>query len=403
MNAQFNPETIREDFAIFSTNPELIYLDSAATSQTPKQVTDSILNYYENFNANVHRTIYSIGNKATQAFESAREKVAKFIHAEKSKSVIFTKSATEAINLAAAAWGRKHLSAGDEILITEMEHHSNIVPWQLTAEVTGADLKYIPITEDGELEKWENHISDKTKIVAVTHQSNVFGTVNPIKEIVEKAHSVGAVVLVDAAQSVPHSQVDVQDLGCDFFAFSGHKMLGPTGVGVLFGKPELLEEMDPFLGGGEMIKTVNMETSTWNDIPHKFEAGTPNIAQAIGLGTAVDYLNNMGMENVHAHEQDLLQYAVDILSNISGITLYGNPQNRGGVVSFNVEDIHPHDVAQFLDNDGIAVRAGHHCAQPIMKRLGVSATCRASVYLYNTKNEIDRLASSLEKIKSVFA
>jgi cysteine desulfurase/selenocysteine lyase len=403
MNAPFNPEIIRADFPIFKAHPELVYLDSAATSQTPKQVTDAIQEYYENFNANVHRTIYSIGNQATLAFESAREKVAKFIHAEESKSVIFTKSATEAINLTAHAWGRKYLSAGDEILITEMEHHSNIVPWQLIAKATGADLKYIPITEHGELENWENCISDKTKIVAVTQQSNVFGTVNPIKDIVEKAHSAGAVVLVDAAQSVPHLQVDVQDLGCDFFAFSGHKMLGPTGVGVLFGKTDLLEEMDPFLGGGEMIKTVTMETSTWNDIPHKFEAGTPNIAQAIGLGAAVDYLSEIGMDSVHAHEQVLLQYALDALSDISGVTLYGNPQNRGGVVSFNMDDIHPHDVAQFLDNDGIAVRAGHHCAQPIMKRLGVSATCRASVYLYNTKSEIDQLASSLEKIKSVFA
>lgn len=399
----FTPETIRADFPIFDTHPELVYLDSAATSQTPKQVTDAIQEYYENFNANVHRTIYSIGNQATLAFESARQKVADFIHAEDSRSIIFTKSATEAINLAAHAWGRKHLSAGDEILITEMEHHSNIVPWQMLAKATGADLKYIPITDDGELENWENYISDKTKIVAVTQQSNVFGTVNPIKDIVEKAHSAGAVVLVDAAQIVPHSQVDVQDLDCDFFAFSGHKMLGPTGVGVLFGKTDLLEEMDPFLGGGEMIKTVNMETSTWNDIPHKFEAGTPNIAQAIGLGAAVDYLSEIGMDSVHAHEQVLLQYALDALSDISGVTLYGNPQNRGGVVSFNMDDIHPHDVAQFLDNDGIAVRAGHHCAQPIMKRLGVSATCRASVYLYNTKNAIDQLASSLEKIKSVFA
>jgi len=402
MIQHLHPETIRKDFAIFNAHPDLVYLDSAATSQTPIQVTDAVLNYYESFNANVHRTIYSIGNEATQAYEAARKKIANFIGAEDAASVIFTKSATEAINLVAHAWGRKNLSAGDEILITEMEHHSNIVPWQLTAKETGGDLKYIPISQEGELEDWENCISEKTKLVAITHQSNVFGTINPIKELAAKAHAAGALVLVDAAQSVPHSKVNVQELGCDFFAFSGHKMLGPTGVGVLYGKTDLLEKMDPFLGGGEMIKTVTMETSTWNEIPHKFEAGTPNIAQAIGLGAAADYLNDIGMENVYAHEQELLQYTLNALGDLPGITIHGNPEKRGGVVSFNVDGIHPHDAAQFLDDDGIAVRAGHHCAQPIMQKLGVAATCRASAYLYNTKSDIDKLHDSLEKVKSVF-
>ncbi|MDP6532527.1 MAG: cysteine desulfurase [Candidatus Marinimicrobia bacterium] len=402
MIQHLHPETIRKDFAIFNAHPDLVYLDSAATSQTPIQVTDAVLNYYESFNANVHRTIYSIGNEATQAYEAARKKIADFIGAEDAASVIFTKSATEAINLVAHAWGRKNLSAGDEILITEMEHHSNIVPWQLTAKETGGDLKYIPISQEGELEDWENCISEKTKLVAITHQSNVFGTINPIKELAAKAHAAGALVLVDAAQSVPHSKVNVQELGCDFFAFSGHKMLGPTGVGVLYGKTDLLEKMDPFLGGGEMIKTVTMETSTWNEIPHKFEAGTPNIAQAIGLGAAADYLNDIGMENVYAHEQELLQYTLNALGDLPGITIHGNPKKRGGVVSFNVDGIHPHDAAQFLDDDGIAVRAGHHCAQPIMQKLGVAATCRASAYLYNTKSDIDKLHDSLEKVKSVF-
>lgn len=402
MIQHLHPETIRKDFAIFNAHPDLVYLDSAATSQTPIQVTDAVLNYYESFNANVHRTIYSIGNEATQAYEAARKKIANFIGAEDAASVIFTKSATEAINLVAHAWGRKNLSAGDEILITEMEHHSNIVPWQLTAKETGGDLKYIPISQEGELEDWENCISEKTKLVAITHQSNVFGTINPIKELAAKAHAAGALVLVDAAQSVPHSKVNVQELGCDFFAFSGHKMLGPTGVGVLYGKTDLLEKMDPFLGGGEMIKTVTMETSTWNEIPHKFEAGTPNIAQAIGLGAAADYLNDIGMENVYAHEQELLQYTLNALGDLPGITIHGNPEKRGGVVSFNVDGIHPHDAAQFLDDDGIAIRAGHHCAQPIMQKLGVAATCRASTYLYNTKSDIDKLHDSLEKVKSVF-
>ncbi|MBT3216593.1 MAG: cysteine desulfurase [Candidatus Marinimicrobia bacterium] len=403
MSSNFDPTSIREDFPIFSVHPDLVYLDNAATSQTPKHVTNAVLKYYETFNANVHRTIYSIGNKATQAFEHARENVADFINSKEHRSIVFTKSATEAINLVANAWGRKNLANGDEILITEMEHHSNIVPWQLIAKETDANLKYIPITKNGELENWESCISDKTKIVAITHQSNVFGTINPIEKIVEKAHSFGAVVLVDAAQSVPHSKVDVQKLGCDFLVFSGHKMLGPTGVGVLYGKPDLLEGMDPFLGGGEMIKTVSMESSTWNDIPHKFEAGTPNIAQTIGLGTAIDYLNEIGMGTIHDYEQELLIYTLSIFENNPAITVYGKSKKRAGALSFNLENIHPHDVAQFLDNDGIAIRAGHHCAQPIMKKIGVSATCRASFYMYTTKEDIHQLAESLEKIESIFA
>ncbi len=395
----FDVKNIRKDFPIFAEQPDnFVYLDSSATTLKPQSVIDAVAGYYSKYSANVHRSIYAIGEEATAEYEGSRLKVAKLINAN-TKSIIFTRGTTESINLVAYTWARKNIKAGDEILLTEMEHHSNLIPWQLCAQETGAILKHIPFNEDGTLdlsdpEKWFTH---KTKLVSVIHQSNVFGTVNPIKDIIKIAHDVGAIVLVDAAQSVPHQTVDVQDMDCDFLAFSGHKMLGPTGVGVLYGKPELLEEMPPFLGGGEMIRTVSLNDSTWNDIPWKFEAGTPNIAQAIGLGAAVDYINQIGMETIHNREQELLNYALEKMLEIPEINIYGAAPERGAVISFNVDNIHPHDLAQFLDYDGIAIRAGHHCAQPIMKKLGVSATGRASFYVYNSKDDVDRLCESIEK------
>ena len=395
----FDVKNIRRDFPIFANQPDnFVYLDSSATTLKPQSVIDAVAGYYSKYSANVHRSIYAIGEEATAEYEGSRLKVAKLINAN-TKSIIFTRGTTESINLVAYTWARKNIKAGDEILLTEMEHHSNLIPWQLCAQETGAILKHIPFNEDGTLdlsdpEKWFTH---KTKLVSVIHQSNVFGTVNPIKDIIKIAHDVGAIVLVDAAQSVPHQTVDVQDMDCDFLAFSGHKMLGPTGVGVLYGKPELLEAMPPFLGGGEMIRTVSLNDSTWNDIPWKFEAGTPNIAQAIGLGAAIDYINKIRLENIHEYEQELLNYALEKMQEIPGINIYGAAQKRGAVISFNVENIHPHDLAQFLDNDGIAIRAGHHCAQPIMKKLGVPATGRASFYVYNSKEDVVRLCESIEK------
>ena len=395
----FDVKNIRKDFPIFAEQPDnFVYLDSSATTLKPQSVIDAVAGYYSKYSANVHRSIYTIGEQATAEYEGSRGKVAKFINSD-SKSIIFTRGTTESINLVAYTWARKNIKAGDEILLTEMEHHSNLIPWQLCAQETGAILKHIPFNEDGTLnlsnpDKW---FTRKTKLVAVIQQSNVFGTVNPIKDMIKMAHNVGAVALVDAAQSVPHQTVDVKGLDCDFLAFSGHKMLGPTGVGVLYGKPELLEAMPPFLGGGEMIRTVSLNDSTWNGIPWKFEAGTPNIAQAIGLGAAIDYINKIRLEKIHEYEQELLNYALEKMQEIPGINIYGAAQKRGAVISFNVENIHPHDLAQFLDNDGIAIRAGHHCTQPIMKKLGVPATGRASFYVYNSKEDVVRLCESIEK------
>ena len=393
-------KSIRNDYPIFQkkwANGSFCYLDSAATSQTPIQVIDAVAEYYSDYNANVHRSIYAIGEQATRAYESAREKVSQFIGAEESRSVVFTRGTTEAINLVAYAWGRHNLKKGDEILITEMEHHSNLVPWQLVARDMGATLKTIPFRMDGTLENVETYFNENTKIVSVIHQSNVLGTVNPVDEIISLAKSVGAVTLIDAAQSVPHSPVDVSSLECDFLAFSGHKMLGPTGVGVLYGKLNLLEEMEPFLTGGEMIREVTFEKSTWNDVPWKFEAGTPSIAQVIGLGSAVDYLSEIGLDKINAHETAISNYAVEKLNEIDEVTIYGNPPKRGGVVTFNLHNIHPHDLAQLLDKEGVAIRAGHHCAQPLMDKLGVTATARASFYLYNDLEDIDKLVAALIK------
>ena len=396
---------IKNDFPIFkSKEKNFIYLDSASTSQKPQSVIDSVSSYYDSYSANIHRALYEIGEKATDKYESVREKVRKFMNVPDSHSIIFSSGTTESINLIAYAWGTKNLNNDDHILITEMEHHSNLIPWQLLSSRSNASLDYILLNNDGtlELESLEKKILSKTKIISVSHQSNVFGTINPINKIIDEAKKVGAITVIDGAQAVPHMKVDIENLGCDFYAFSGHKMLGPTGVGVLIGRKTILEKMDPFMGGGEMINTVTMEKSTWNDVPWKFEAGTPNIAQVIGLGAAIDYIEKIGIENIHQHEQGLLKYGLEILSQNENIVLYGNPEIRGAVIPFNVKNVHPHDLAKFLDTDGICIRAGHHCTQPIMNRLGINATARASFYIYNTKNDIEKLGDSIKKTADIF-
>ena len=395
---------IRKDFPLINQiidGKPLVYLDSAATTQKPQVVIDSLSEYYSNYNANIHRGIYQIAEKATSEFEAVRDRVTSFINAEDRAEIIFTKGTTESINLVAYSWGRKFLKPGDEILITEMEHHSNNVPWQLVAQVTGAILKYISVNDNGELENPRSYINENTKFVAVIHQSNVLGTVNPVEEIISRAHEVGAKVLVDGAQSTPHLPIDVQEMGCDFFTFSGHKMMGPTGVGVLYGKKEILSEMDPFLGGGEMIKDVSMDTVSFNELPWKFEAGTPNIAQVIGLGTAIDYINKIGLDVINHQGELLKKYALEKISKIEGITIYGHAQNRGPVVSFNIEGVHPHDLAQLLDQQHICIRVGHHCAQPLLTKFGITSSARASFYVYNTTEEIDILIQEIEKSVSI--
>ena len=395
---------IRKDFPLINQiidGKPLVYLDSAATTQKPQVVIDSLSEYYSKYNANIHRGIYQIAEKATLEFEAVRDRVTSFINAEDRAEIIFTKGTTESINLVAYSWGRKFLKPGDEILITEMEHHSNNVPWQLVAQVTGAILKYIPVNDDGELENPRSYINENTKFVAVIHQSNVLGTVNPVEEIISRAHEVGAKVLVDGAQSTPHLPIDVQEMGCDFFTFSGHKMMGPTGVGVLYGKKEILSEMDPFLGGGEMIKDVSMDTVSFNELPWKFEAGTPNIAQVIGLGSALDYINKIGLDVINHQGELLKKYALEKISKIEGITIYGHAQNRGPVVSFNIEGVHPHDLAQLLDQQHICIRVGHHCAQPLLTKFGITSSARASFYVYNTTEEIDILIQGIEKAVSI--
>ena len=398
-------KNIKNDFPIFkSKEKNFIYLDSASTSQKPQSVIDSVSSYYDSYSANIHRALYEIGEKATDKYESVREKVRKFMNVPDSHSIIFSSGTTESINLIAYAWGTKNLNNDDHILITEMEHHSNLIPWQLLSSRSNASLDYILLNNDGtlELESLEKKILSKTKIISVSHQSNVFGTINPINKIIDEAKKVGAITVIDGAQAVPHMKVDIENLGCDFYAFSGHKMLGPTGVGVLIGRKTILEKMDPFMGGGEMINTVTMEKSTWNDVPWKFEAGTPNIAQVIGLGAAIDYIEKIDIENIHQHEQGLLKYGLEILSQNENIVLYGNPEIRGAVIPFNVKNVHPHDLAKFLDTDGICIRAGHHCTQPIMNRLGINATARASFYIYNSKNDIEKLGDSIKKTADIF-
>jgi cysteine desulfurase/selenocysteine lyase len=404
-------DRVRKDFPILNRQfhgKPFTYLDSAATSQKPMQVIDAVDRFFSKQNANVHRAIYALGEESTREYEGAREKIAKFINAKSEKEIVFTRGTTEGINMVSYGWGLKgSLEKGDEILSTVMEHHSNHVPWHFVQDMKGAKLKWVDINDDGTLkmEQYDELITDKTRLVAVTHCSNVLGTINDVREIAKRAHEVGALCLVDAAQSVPHFPVDVQELGCDFFAFSGHKMLGPTGVGVLFGRQELLEEMEPMIGGGEMIREVELGSATWNDVPHKFEGGTPNMAGVVGLGAAVDYLEDVGMDRVRQHEREITQYALDTIEKMPGVRAFGTSDLdiRGGVVSFEIEGVHPHDVASILDVEGIAVRSGHHCAQPLMNRLDVPATSRASFYVYNGTEDVDRLAEGIRKVQKVFA
>jgi cysteine desulfurase/selenocysteine lyase len=384
----------------------LVYLDNAATSQRPVQVISEITRYYRDHNANIHRGVHALSVESTDMYEAARSKVAAFINAPDPREVIFTRNTTESINLVAYAWGRKFLRAGDEIVLSEIEHHSNIVPWQMLRDELGVVLKFIPMLPDGTLDLAyaESAIGAKTKLLTVTAMSNALGTIVPVDELTAMARKVGALVLVDGAQSVPHLPQDVQALDIDFLAFSSHKMLGPTGVGVLWARAELLEEMNPFMTGGEMILTVTLERSTWSEPPNKFEAGTPNIAGAIGLGAAVDYLSELGMRNVRAHEREIVEYAMRRLADTPGVEVFGppEPEQRGGVVSFALEDVHPHDVGQVLDSYGVAIRAGHHCAQPVMAALNVPATARASFYIYNTKQEVDTLVGAVEEAGRYF-
>ena len=402
-------DTIRADFPILQravNGRPLAYLDNAASSQKPLAVLQAMDNYYRQTNANVHRGVHTLSEEATRQYEGARGRIGRFINAGSSKEIIFTRNATEAINLVAYSWGLDNLRPGDEVLITEMEHHANIVPWQLICQRTGATLRYIPIDARGDLrlDLLDELLTERTKLFAFVAMSNVLGTINPAAELVARAHAVGALALVDAAQSVPHMPVDVQALDCDFLVFSGHKMCGPTGIGVLYGRRELLEQMSPFMGGGDMIREVRMDGSRWNSLPWKFEAGTPAIAEVIGLGAAVDYLNALGMSWVREQEHALTSYAIEKLAQVEGLHIIGpEGDQRGGVAAFTLADIHPHDIAAILDSEGIAVRAGHHCAQPIHDHFGIVATARASFYFYNTFEEIDRLAAALEKVQSVFS
>ncbi|MEC2710549.1 cysteine desulfurase SufS [Bacillus cereus] len=401
-----NIHEIRKQFPILDqkvNGKQLVYFDSAATSQKPIQVIETLERYYKEYNSNVHRGVHTLGTKATDAYEGAREKVRKFINAKSMEEIIFTRGTTTALNTVAASYGLENVKEGDEIVISYMEHHSNIIPWQQVAKKTGATLKYLPLQPDGtiSIEDARQTITPNTKIVSIMYVSNVLGTINPVKEIGAVAHENGAIMVVDGAQSTPHMKVDVQDLNCDFYALSAHKMCGPTGIGVLYGKKELLNNMEPIEFGGEMIDFVDLQESTWKELPWKFEAGTPIIGNAIGLGAAIDFLEEIGLDNIEKHEHELAQYALERLSEVDGVTIYG-PKHRAGLVTFNIEDVHPHDVATVLDVEGIAVRAGHHCAQPLMKWLKASSTARASFYLYNTKEEIDTFVDSLIKTKEYF-
>ncbi|QIW20808.1 cysteine desulfurase SufS [Bacillus thuringiensis] len=401
-----NIHEIRKQFPILDqkvNGKQLVYFDSAATSQKPIQVIETLERYYKEYNSNVHRGVHTLGTKATDAYEGAREKVRKFINAKSMEEIIFTRGTTTALNTVAASYGLENVKEGDEIVISYMEHHSNIIPWQQVAKKTGATLKYLPLQPDGtiSLEDVRQTVTPNTKIVSIMQVSNVLGTINPVKEIGAIAHENGAIMIVDGAQSAPHMKVDVQDLNCDFYALSAHKMCGPTGIGVLYGKKELLNNMEPIEFGGEMIDFVDLQESTWKELPWKFEAGTPIIGNAIGIGAAIDFLEEIGLHNIEKHEHELAQYALERLSEVDGVTIYG-PKHRAGLVTFNIEDVHPHDVATVLDVEGIAVRAGHHCAQPLMKWLKASSTARASFYLYNTKEEIDTFVESLIKTKEYF-
>ena len=404
-----NVTKVRADFPILKRKIDgrpLVYLDSAATSQKPNAVIDAISRYYREYNANVHRGIYRLSEEATIAFEQSREKFTRFIGAKTPKEIIFVRNTTEALNLVAFSWARANLKTGDHILLTESEHHSNIVPWQMLAREKGLRLDYVKMQDDGLLswESFQEQIKQSPKVMSLAHVSNALGTINPVKLMAQEAHKVGATVIIDGAQSVPHMPVDVADLECDFMAVSGHKMLAPTGIGVLYGRQDILEYMEPLMGGGEMIKEVHLQNSRWNDLPWKFEAGTPNIEGVIGLGAAVDYLWKLGMQNVRKHEKDITKYALERLATVEGLILYGtrDVEKRGAAISFNLRGIHAHDLATVLDTQGIAIRSGHHCAQPLMERLGVPATSRASFYIYNTTREVDMLVRALERARKMF-
>jgi len=405
----FDVDRIRNDFPILRREVHpgipLIYLDSAATSQKPYQVIQMMDQFYRSSNANIHRGIHTLAEEATAAYEDARQRISNFIGSPSARQIIFTRNATESLNLVAYSWGRKNLKSGDVIVLTEMEHHSSLVPWHILKTELEVQLEFIPITPDGflDLEEYKSLLEREPRLVAFTHMSNVLGTINPAKEIIRMAHQVGAITLLDGAQSVPHFAVNVKDLDVDFLAFSGHKMVGPTGIGILYGRKELLDNMPPFLGGGDMIKRVHLRSFIPNDFPYKFEAGTPAIAEAIGLGAAVDYLNNVGMDLIAEHEQQIVFYALQRLKEIPGVHVYGPPaEYKGGVTSFTLDGIHPHDISQVLDSYGIAIRAGHHCAMPLHEKLDLPASARASYYLYNTISEVDRLVDAIYRVKKLF-
>ena len=403
----FDVEKIREDFPILHqevNGKPLVYLDNAATSQKPKSVIDSIEKYYRGYNSNIHRGVHTLSENATEAYESARIKVRDFIHANSTKEIVFVRGATEAINLVAQSFGRNTLGSEDEIIITELEHHANIVPWQLLSQQTGAKLKYVPINDNGELveSEYKKLLNEKTRIVAVGHISNALGTINPIENMINLAHEYGAKVLIDGAQATSHTSVDVKKLDCDFYVFSGHKLFGPTGIGVLYGKEDLLEKMPPYQGGGDMIKMVTMKETQYNELPHKFEAGTPNISGVIGLGAAIDYVNKIGLENIGNHEKQLLDYAHLMASEITELKFIGTAKNKTSILSFTLDGIHPHDVGTILNNEGIAIRTGHHCAMPVMEYFQIPATSRASFSFYNTHAEVDVLIEGINKCSKVF-
>ncbi len=398
----FDVELIRKHFPVLNRKVKdkpLVYFDNAATTQKPQAVIDALVNYYSNYNANIHRGIHSLAEEATAAYEATRDTVQRFINAEHREEIVFTRGVTESINLVAYTWARTNLKAGDEIIISGMEHHSNIVPWQLITEMTGAKLKVIPVDDNGELimEEFYKLLTEKVKLVSVVHASNSLGTINPVKEIIDAAHKIGAIVMLDGAQSTVHLDIDVQELDCDFFAISSHKVYGPTGIGVLYGKRELLEAMPPFMGGGEMIKDVTFEKTTWNELPYKFEAGTPNIADTVALKAAIDFVERIGKKQVRRHEEELLQYATEQLESIDGIRIIGKAKQKVSVASFVVDGVHPQDLGIMLDNQGVAVRTGHHCTQPLMNRFGIPGTTRASFAMYNTKDEIDVMIAGLNK------
>ncbi len=403
----FDVNEVRKDFPVLHqmvNGHPLVYLDNGATSQKPRAVIDTVSHYYETYNANIHRGVHFLSENATREYEAARDTAQKFINAADRREVIYVRGTTEGINLVAQAYGRPRLKAGDEIVISTMEHHSNIVPWQMLCQQTGAKLKVVPVTDEGEFEfeAYLKLLGPKTRIVATVHLSNSLGTINPVKKIVEAAKAQGAMTLLDGAQSVPHIPVDVQDIGCDFYAFSGHKVFGPTGIGVLYGRQELLDDMEPYQGGGDMIRTVSFEETTYNDLPHKFEAGTPNIVGAIGLAAALDYVSNLGIDAIAAHEDDVVAYATEKVADIPGIRIIGTALEKSGIISFLMDGVHPHDIGTVLDSQGIAIRAGHHCTMPLMKRFGVAATSRASFALYNTKEEADALVAGIWKVKEMF-